>query len=163
MGIDRRRRDLVSDDIESGRLEAWCSDLISQLEPAARRTLAREVAKGLRESQAKRIAAQKNPDGSDYAPRKPQLKRKVRPGRVRGMFAKLRTSKYLSVESTSDVALVTFAGEVQRIARVHHYGLRDRINKRGLTVQYAARELLGFTDPEVEQIKGIIIAHLAGG
>jgi len=152
----------MSDALDGDRLDAWCSDLITQLEPAARRTLARELAKGLRETQGQRIAAQKNPDGSDYAPRKPQLKRKVRPGRVRAMFSKLRTSKYLNVESSPDSAVVVFAGEVQRIAKVHHEGLRDRVNKRGLTVQYPARELLGFTGPEVEQIKDVVIRHLDG-
>ncbi len=152
----------MNDSADFGKLDAWFSDLITQLEPAARRTLAREIAKCLRESQSKRIAAQKNPDGSDYAPRKPQLKHKVRPGRVRAMFAKLRTTKYLNVKSSQDSAVVVFAGEVQRIARVHHYGLRDRVNQRGLTVQYAARELLGFTAPEVEKIKELVLTHLAG-
>ncbi|MCZ5524260.1 phage virion morphogenesis protein, partial [Escherichia coli] len=31
------------------------------------------------------------------------------------------------------------------IACVHHYGLRDRVSRRGLKVQYPERRLLGFT------------------
>ncbi|MBL1569862.1 phage virion morphogenesis protein, partial [Klebsiella pneumoniae] len=42
-------------------------------------------------------------------------------------------------------------GRVQRIARVHHYGLRDRVSRRGPEVQYSQRRLLGIND-EVEDI-----------
>ncbi|QDL32968.1 hypothetical protein EGO53_14670 [Serratia liquefaciens] len=40
-------------------------------------------------------------------------------------------------------ASVQFAGQVQRIARVHHYGLRDRVSRRGPRIQYVKRCLLG--------------------
>lgn len=149
-------------DLDSGVLEAWCASLIQRLQPTERRTLAREIANRLADSQARRIAAQKNPDGSDYAPRKPQLRQKFKRGRVAGMFAKLRGKKYLKVEATPDSAIVTFANEVQRIAQVHQGGLRDRVNKRGLTVKYPARELLGFTPAEVETIADTVLTHLAG-
>lgn len=152
----------MSDDADFGKIEAWCASLIERLEPAQRRALARELAKRLRETQAKRIAAQKNPDGSDYAPRKPQLRRKVRRGRVAAMFAKMRTSRFLHLQATPDAAVVAFSDDVQRIAKVHQGGLRDRVNKRGLTVQYPARELLGFTPPEVDAIADVVLTHLAG-
>ena len=35
-----------------------------------------------------------------------------------------------------------FASRVQRIVRVHHYGLRDKVNSRGTEVKYAKLELL---------------------
>ena len=51
-------------------------------------------------------------------------------GRVkREMFAKLRTHRYMKAKGTADEALVEFAGRVQRIARVHQEGLRDRPNR----------------------------------
>ncbi|EJN8575578.1 phage virion morphogenesis protein, partial [Salmonella enterica subsp. enterica serovar Anatum] len=36
--------------------------------------------------------------------------------------------------------------KVQRIARVHHYGLRDRVSRKGPEVRYAERHLLGIND-----------------
>ena len=59
------------------------------------------------------------------------------------MFTKLRTAKYLKTAASTDTASVQFAGQVQRIARVHHYGLRDRISRRRPEVRYAERKLLG--------------------
>ncbi|MGK1240493.1 phage virion morphogenesis protein, partial [Klebsiella pneumoniae] len=38
-----------------------------------------------------------------------------------------------------------------RIARVHHYGLRDRVSRKGPEVKYAERRLLGIND-ETEAI-----------
>ena len=65
-------------------------------------------------------------------------------GTKRQMFAKLRTTKYLKTAATADSASVEFTGQVQRIARVHHYGLRDRVSRKGPNVRYSVRRLLGF-------------------
>ncbi len=46
-------------------------------------------------------------------------------------------------------------------AAVHQFGLRDRVNKAGMEVQYARRELLGFADGDVERIADLVLAHLA--
>ncbi len=67
------------------------------------------------------------------------------------MFTKLRTTKYLKTAASADSASVQFEGKVQRIARVHHYGLRDRISRRGPEVRYAERRLLGVND-DVETV-----------
>ena len=73
-------------------------------------------------------------------------------GRIkRQMFAKLRTTKYLKTAASADSASVQFEGKVQRIARVHHYGLRDLVSRKGPEVRYAERRLLGVND-EVETI-----------
>ena len=141
-------------------LEAYCAALLANLQPSERRKLARNIATDLRATQAKRIAAQQNPDGSPYAPRKRKLRTK-KGGIRRTMFAKLRTAKYLKTEVTPDSAVVTFTDQVQHMAQVHHYGLRDKVNKRGLQVDYPARELLGITKTEVQLVKDLIIDHLA--
>jgi len=47
------------------------------------------------------------------------------------MFAKLRTAKYMKTQANLNEAVVEFAGNVQRMARVHHYGLRDRPSRKG--------------------------------
>lgn len=142
-------------------LEAFAAHLIAALVPTARRALAKTIAGALRPSQAKRIAAQQNPDGSAYAPRKPQLRQQK--GRLRRtMFAKLRTSKYLKASSTADEAIVTFAREVQRIAQVHHRGLRDRVDRKsGREADYPARELLGISADDEALIRDLVTAHLA--
>src|SRR5260363_398366 len=50
--------------------EAWMGARLARLQPSARRRLARTLAVALRRSQQSRIAAQRNPDGSAFAPRK---------------------------------------------------------------------------------------------
>lgn len=69
------------------------------------------------------------------------------------MFAKLRTAKYLKAVASRDAASVEFESRVQRIARVHHYGLRDRVNRKGLVIRYAERQLLGINS----EVKALIM------
>lgn len=141
-------------------LEARLGGLLSQLEPSARRDLARAIAKEIQPRQRKRIADQMNPDGTPFAKRKPQLRQKA--GRIRRtMFSKLRTARYLKTAATSNSAVVGFVGQVERIARVHQLGLRDRVQKGGKEAQYATRELLGFTDDDVSAVHDLVISHLA--
>lgn len=95
---------------------------------------------------------QRNPDCTAYEPRRVTARTKT--GRIRRqMFAKLRTAKYLKAVASSDSASVEFEGRVQRIARVHHYGLRDCISRKGPEVSYAERHLLGFNDDILERLK----------
>tara|TARA_R110002167_G_scaffold12963_5_gene54867 strand:- start:1753 stop:2457 length:705 start_codon:yes stop_codon:yes gene_type:complete len=69
-------------------------------------------------------------------------------GRVRKkaetMFRGLRSSRFLRTGASSDQAWVEFTDRASRIARVHHYGLRDRVAVDGPMVDYPERELLGF-------------------
>ncbi|WP_341743097.1 phage virion morphogenesis protein [Azonexus hydrophilus] len=143
-------------------LDAFAADLIANLEPGARRQLAAEIAKALQRRQAQRIAAQENPDGTPYEPRKPQMRRKQ--GRIRRtMFAKLRTARYLKAASTPEESVVRFVDSVARIAAVHHGGLRDYVNRRrALQIDYPKRELLGFTEADIDLIREITTDHLAG-
>lgn len=143
-------------------LDAYCSALLASLESSERRKLARTIATTVRANQVKRIAAQLNPDGSAYVPRKPQ-KLRGKKGRIRrSMFAKLRTPRYLKTEASSESAVITFAGEVQRIAKVHQLGLRDKVNRRkSIEVKYDARELLGITQSDVSLVADLVISHLA--
>lgn len=151
---------------ELAPLDAWCAGLLQSLQPAERRALAREMARRLRESQAKRIAAQLNPDGSAFEPRKTQARGKR--GAIRKkMFAKMRTAKWMKMESAPDSAVVTFASSVQAMAKVHQFGLRDRVNKRrgggGPEVAYPQRQLLGFTQHDVDMVGSLMLDHLAKG
>jgi phage virion morphogenesis protein len=134
--------------------------LIAALSPASRRKLAGEIAKELRKSQQQRIKLQKAPDGSPYQARKRQPLR-AKNGRIkRAMFQKLRTSRYMKATGRKNSAVVEFTGKVQRIARIHQYGLKDRPNPHTSDVQYAERQLLGISEDERQRIERIIIDAL---
>ncbi|TNL12992.1 phage virion morphogenesis protein [Kosakonia cowanii] len=135
--------------------------LLDAMSPAARRRLAVDIAKRLRQSQQQRIKSQKAPDGTAYAPRKPQRIRDKK-GRVkRAMFAKLRNARYLKASGDDKSAVVEFTGKVKRIARVHQLGLKDKPGRNSAEVQYPARPLLGFSDEDTTLVENIIIEHLA--
>ncbi len=143
-------------------IEFWLDDLLKQLSPPERRKLMRDVATELRKQQQNNIAMQKNPDGTAFEPRKSSGRAKQ--GRVRRkMFSKLRTARYMKTKATADGAEVYFdtSSKAMRIARVHHYGLRDRVSKYGPEVTYARRELMGITDVSEEMVRDIILTHLS--
>ena len=141
-------------------LQERLAGLIASLSPAARRQMAAEIAKKLRTSQQQRIKRQQAPDGTPYAARKRQPVRSKK-GRIkREMFARLRTSRFMKATAGNDAAVVEFTGKVQRIARVHQYGLKDRPNRNSRDVQYEARPLLGFTRDDEQMIEDVIIRHL---
>lgn len=134
--------------------------LIASLSPAARRRMASDMAKRLRASQQKRIKNQQAPDGTPYAARKRQPV-KGKKGRVkRAMFTKLRTNRYMKAKGGNDAAVVGFVGKVQRMARVHQEGLRDKPNRYSEGVQYETRPLLGFSQEEKKLIEEIITDSL---
>lgn len=130
--------------------------LIGALSPASRRRLAADIAKELRRSQQQRIKQQKAPDGTSYQARKCQPLR-AKKGRIkRAMFQKLRTSRYMKASGRNDAAVVEFTGKVQRIARVHQNGLKDRPNPHAKDVQYPERQLFGFNKETNMAIKDLI-------
>lgn len=57
-------------------LEKFVGGMLKSLEPRERRKLFRKVAATMRRSNQQRIAAQRNPDGSAFAKRKPPIKAK---------------------------------------------------------------------------------------
>jgi len=143
-------------------LETWAAVLLARLEPGERSKLARSIGQELRRSQQKRVMAQENPDGSKYAPRKHRDLR-GKQGRVRrklAMFKKLRTARYLKVRGDSNGITVGFTGRVARIARVHQYGLKDRAELGAPDVRYEQRELLGFTETDIDLIRDSLLIHL---
>ncbi|WP_417778734.1 phage virion morphogenesis protein [Stutzerimonas xanthomarina] len=142
-------------------LEDWAGALLAKLEPKQRRQLNQGIARTLRRSQQQRIAAQKNPDGTPYAPRKARQPLRSKQGRVKQkMFTKLRQARHLKLQSTASSIALAFMGRTARLARVHQYGLRDRPGKGQADVQYNRRELLGFTDADLDMIRDELLAHL---
>jgi phage virion morphogenesis protein len=142
------------------KLEPFIAELdalLANMAPQARRTLTRELGRQLRQSQLSRIRNQRNPDGSSYTPRKPQ----TFGGRQGRLFKKLATSRFLKLRTTDTDLTLTFTGNADRIARVSQFGLRDQVNRRGLRVQYAQRQLLGLTDDEQALIAGQVLDSLS--
>jgi len=144
---------------ELHEVDAWLAALLSQLEPAARKKMLREVARDLRRIQQANITAQRSPDGTAWEPRRVSARSKK--GRIRrGMFAKLKTAKYLKTQADADAAEVAFVPAVQKLARVHHYGLRDRVSQGGKKIKYAARPLLGMNEEAETMVKEALLRWL---
>lgn len=76
------------------------------------------------------------------------------------MFRRLRTARFLKARATSDGAVVGFSGVAARIARVHQYGLRDRVNDSGAMASYPRRELLGLSKADRMAIARQVIDSL---
>ncbi|MEE3609036.1 phage virion morphogenesis protein [Avibacterium paragallinarum] len=145
-------------------MQTQLNALINNLKPKARRTLARNIGQQLRKSQQKRIQAQKNPDGTAFEPRKPQKQLGKKKGRIKrkAMFVKLRTAKYLGIQPTPNAINIGFQGRSATIANIHQQGLKARVRKdRDYKVQYAQRELLGFSEEDRELIEGLVIEQLS--
>ncbi|HHF3840401.1 TPA: phage virion morphogenesis protein [Haemophilus influenzae] len=145
-------------------VQAKLTALIANLSPQARRQLGRKIGQALRKSQSNRIARQQNPDGSAFEPRKPCKEFRKKKGRIKrkAMFAKLCTARHLKVRSNGNEVSVGFNGSSAAIAAVHQYGLSASPSKyKDFKVQYAQRELLGFSESDVELIENLIIEQLS--
>lgn len=149
------------------QLAAWAGPLLAKLDPPARRAAMREVATLLRQRQAARIKAQQNPDGTPYEARRPRAQLKAKAGAIRrDMFARMRRPATLRKSSTNDAAVVYIAGGAASTARVHQYGLRDKVDWRlakSPAVRYARREILGISKDDVEAIESGLAAHIGAG
>ncbi|MBA1187565.1 phage virion morphogenesis protein [Pseudomonas entomophila] len=142
-------------------LEDWAAPLLQRLEPAARTKLAKTLAQQVRRSQQQRITAQRNPDGTAFAPRKPRLRDKT--GRVRGkakMFRRLKTASMMKARGNASGLTVGFTGRLARIARVHQYGLHDAARPGSKSVKYARREILGWTPHDFSLLREQLLNHL---
>lgn len=60
----------MSDDL--AEVEQLAGALLRSLSPASRRSILRSMARSIQASQRARVASQRNPDGSGFAPRKPR-------------------------------------------------------------------------------------------
>ncbi len=134
--------------------------IIQSAEPAARKALIKQIAMNVRRTQADRIKENRNPDGSQYEGRKVSRLAQKKEENRKKMFRKMIRAKWLKAKSTATDASIEFIGRAGQIARVSQYGLRDRVNKRGLEVKYPQRELLGLTSQEMEMIEDIVLSSM---
>lgn len=149
----------MADDLRA--LEDWAGALLAKLAPKERRQLNQGIARKLRRSQQQRIAAQKNPDGTPYAPRKARQPLRSKQGRIKQkMFTKLRQARHLKLQSDAGSIALGFLARTARLARVHQYGLRDRPGKGQADVHYNRRELLGFAPADLDMIRDELLDQL---
>jgi phage virion morphogenesis protein len=143
-------------------IEQLCRDLLLRTAAPERARLLRTIGRDLRKSQSDRIAAQREPDGAAFAPRRPKPPRPGK-GRLRQqkMFRKLRMAKSLKTGGNADEAWVGFGGRAARIAAVHQQGMSDAPAPGQPKVRYARRILLGLTDAERSRVLDLILAHVA--
>lgn len=145
-------------------VQAKLTALINNLSPQARRQLARNIGQALRKNQQARIARQENPDGTAFEPRKPRKEFGKKKGRIKrkAMFAKLRTARYFKIQSNANEVSVGFNGSSSMIAKVHQYGLMSSPSKtKDFKVRYAQRELLGFSQSDLDVIEDLVLAQLS--
>lgn len=145
-------------------VQAKLTALINNLSPQARRQLARNIGQALRKNQQARIARQENPDGTAFEPRKPRKEFGKKKGRIKrkAMFAKLRTARYFKIQSNANEVSVGFNGSSAMIAKVHQYGLMSNPSKtKDFKVRYAQRELLGFSQSDLDIIEDLVIEQLS--
>lgn len=145
-------------------VQAKLTALINNLSPQSRRQLARNIGQALRKNQQARIARQENPDGTAFEPRKPRKEFGKKKGRIKrkAMFAKLRTARYFKIQSNANEVSVGFNGSSSMIAKVHQYGLISSPSKtKDFKVRYAQRELLGFSQSDLDIIEDLVIEQLS--
>lgn len=153
----------MADDLKA--LEQWASVLLANLDPARRRQVTTKVAQDLRRSQQHRIKAQMTPEGFKYSPRKPRKDLRNKKDRIKkqkaAMFTKLRNNTNLKVKADGNEIAVGFFGRVARIARVHQFGLNDRVAKDGPEVRYVERRLVGFSVADRKLIHDSVLKHVS--
>jgi phage virion morphogenesis protein len=145
-------------------VQAKLTALINNLSPQASRQLARNIGQALRKNQQARIARQENPDGTAFEPRKPRKEFGKKKGRIKrkAMFAKLRTARYFKIQSNANEVSVGFNGSSAMVAKVHQYGLMSSPSKtKDFKVRYAQRELLGFSQSDLDVIEDLVLAQLS--
>lgn len=141
------------------RLEPWLNELLNQLSAQQRNKLTRDIARGLRQRNQRRIQSQIAPDGSRFEPRKTpgrQRKGQIQRG---AMFRKLRLSRHMKIMATPQSAGVVFMGRVGRIADVHHHGLRDTVSGK-IKYNYPERTLLGFSESDIDYVADLVLGNL---
>ena len=143
-------------------IEQLCRDLLLRTAPPERARLMRSIGREVRKSQSDRIAAQRDPEGAAFAPRRPKPDRGRKKGKLRQqkMFRKLRMAKSLKAGGNGDEVWVGFGGRASRIANIHQQGLSDAPAPGQPKVRYARRMLLGLTEIEQQRILDLILTQV---
>lgn len=155
----------VAEDL--AELEPFLAAYLNRLGPGQRRRAMRKAMEALRRENAKRIAANIQPDGSAMEPRKPRKRLSSGKGRVRRakkMFPKIKLARSMKLRITPDEGSIGFEGSVGHTAAAHHYGKEDFVgrapNGKSIRTRYPRRRLLGFGAEDLELVTDVALALL---
>lgn len=154
----------MSDGIEQVKLAF--TDLLKNISKPRRRLLYQQIGRELARNQRRRIKAQQNPDGSPFEPRKKRKQFSKKKGRIKNqlMFKKIVSPSHLKIRYEQEGISLGFYGGDAAIANVHQYGLYSSPSKyKDFKVKYAKRELLGFSEEDIEMIERFVIKAIAEG
>lgn len=146
---------------ELQRLENWLVPLLRNLQPTQQRALARQLAMRVRKANQRTMAAQQAPDGQVWEPRKHRSRDRAGKLRQGPMFRKLRSARHIKAQGLTNEAVIQFVGHAARIARVHHYGLRDLVAPGGAQYDYPTRPLIGVPDALADELVDLVLQQLA--
>lgn len=154
----------MADDLQM--FEEWFGRIINGLEPAPRRRAILKLGQRLRQSNLMRIAANVDPDGAPFVPRRP---RKDRRGRIRRraggkMFKGLRYARNWKIDADEHgLEIKPATNAVDRVASVSQFGEVALVgylrNGTPIRARYAVRRLLGFS-PEDRALSLEVAASL---
>lgn len=157
----------MADDL--AELEPYLAAYLNRLGPGHRRKIARKVGEALRRENARRIAANVQPDGSAMEPRKPRKRMSKGKGLIKRagkMYPKIKLARSMKIRATPDDVSVGFAGMIGRTAAAHHFGREDFVGRsadgRAIKTKYPERRLLGFSAEDVEIITRAALDLLEG-
>jgi phage virion morphogenesis protein len=136
------------------RLDEWFGRILQGLSPAERRRAALKLGQALRRSNLKRIAANIDPDGTPFAPRKARYDRKGRLRTKAGgkMFQGLRYAKHWRIDADEDGVELSPPprrrphGRRQPVRRNRHR--RPPAQRHQIRARYPERRLLGFSEED---------------
>lgn len=154
-------------------LEGWLEKAASHLSPERRTQLARKIGQQLRASNATRVAANVEPDGTPMAARKPKadgkprrLKEKAKRLKSKGrMFPRIELARNMRARAEGDHVELSFNPRVARTAEIHHFGEEAPVDPRianSIRVRYPARPLLGVGARDEQDIMVAAMAFLEG-
>lgn len=154
----------MSDGIEQVKLAF--TDLLKNISKPRRRLLYQQIGRELARNQRRRIKAQQNPDGSPFEPRKKRKQFSKKKGRIKNqlMFKKIVSPSHLKLRYEQEGISLGFYGGDAAIANIHQYGLYSSPSKyKDFKVKYDQRELLGFSEEDIEMIERFVIKAIAEG
>lgn len=152
----------MTDDLS--RIEPWIGELVRKLSPRERRKVALKLGQALRRENARRIAANVDPDGAAMEPRARRVD--AREGRVRRkMFPQIAKIRSLKVKPSPDGVEVGFVNPlVASTAAVHHFGEVGYVGRtrggRTIRTRYPERRLLGFSEADMAIVTDALLAHI---
>lgn len=141
-------------------LEDWAQSVLSSLSASERKKIFRQISLELRKRNQKRITAQQDPDGSAWALRKPDKRSQGRVAAKKKMMLGLRKVRRLKRQSSPVGFSIGYEGKDSKIARVHHYGLRDKPSPKSRMVNYPARQLLGISSTDKRFLRDLLLRQL---